>query len=299
MRYVLLGGTGILGSGYRARLARRGAEVMVLSPPWASPGRVPDAIRSRLGPALRRGRPTTVLWAAGVGHVGASGGDFSAETAGIAAVADALRDLPANDAAAITIVFASSAGALFAGAGSDLVDDARPPSPIAPYGHEKLRQEDLLRHAAEDSGARVLSCRISNLYGLAEGRLSPRGLVSTAVRCSRLRHPMTVFVSPDTRRDYLFSDDAAEFALRLGERAPPGFSTALLCEGRTRTVADVLALVGAVSRRRVPAVYAERPETRLQPRMLRFAASRRLPSGVRLTPMEVGIARMAMAPLAS
>jgi nucleoside-diphosphate-sugar epimerase len=109
---------------------------------------------------------------------------------------------------------------------------------------------------------------------------------------------MTVFVSPDTRRDYVLNSDAAALALHAGERAPPGFSTALIREGRTRTVAEVLGLVGAVARRRVPAVYAERPESRLQPRAVRFAPPTPDRGAPPLTPMEAGIARMVMAPLA-
>jgi UDP-glucose 4-epimerase len=212
-------------------------------------------------------------------------------------MAKALAQVPADIAASTTVLFASSAGALFAGTGA-IVDENTPPSPVATYGWEKLRQEELLRRAAEESGARVITCRMSNLYGLAGGRLSARGLVSTAVRCTRLRQPMTVFVSPDTRRDYVFNTDAAALALRACESATPRFSTALIREGRTRTVAEVLGLVGSVARRRVPAVYAERPESRLQPRAVRFAPPRAGHHAVALTPMEAGIARMVMAPLA-
>jgi UDP-glucose 4-epimerase len=237
-----------------------------------------------------------VIWAAGVGHVGASADELEAETAGLAAAADALRELASRAASATTFLFASSAGALFAGV-QGIIDENTPPAPIAPYGHEKLRQEELLRRVAEETGARVVACRISNLYGLADGRLTARGLISIAVRCTRLRQPMTVFVSPDTRRDYLLNNDAAELALRHAEQAPPGFSTALVREGRTRTIAGVLGLIGAVAKRRVPAVYAERAESRLQPRALRFAPPAG-PDAIRLTSMETGIARMVMAPLA-
>ena len=298
MRYLLLGGRGILGSGFRAQLARARADVHLVRPPWDRPAAVPQHLRSELGRHLTAPGATTVVWAAGVGHVGASADDLAAETAGLAAVGDALRALPARTAERTTLVFASSAGALFGGAGDTVVSDSTAPCPVTPYGREKLRQEELLARAAGDSGARVVACRMSNVYGLAGGRLSPRGLVSTAVRCTRLRQPMTVFVSPDTRRDYVLSSDAAAVCLRLGQQAPQGFSAALVREGRTRTVAEVLALVGAVARRRVPATYAERPQTRLQPRVLRFAPPVPGRDAVRLTPMEAGIALMVRAPLA-
>jgi UDP-glucose 4-epimerase len=299
VRYLLLGGRGILGSGFRSVLGARGDDVHLVRPPWASPDAVPGHLRDELGRLLGDGEPTTVLWAAGVGHVGASADKLAAETAGLAAVGDALRALPADRAGQTSVVFASSAGALYGGQGAAEVQEHSAPCPVAPYGKEKVRQEELLREVAHDTGSRIVACRMSNLYGLAQGHLSARGLISTAVRCTRLRQPMTIFVSPDTRRDYVLNTDAAALALALGTDAPPGFSTALVREGRSRTIAEVLALVGAVARRRVPATYAERPETRLQPRVLRFSRPPQGPGTVRLTPMETGIALMVRAPLAT
>ncbi|MFL6725324.1 MAG: NAD-dependent epimerase/dehydratase family protein [Sphingomicrobium sp.] len=297
MRFILLGGRGILGSAFRTQLERRGADVALVRPPWGAAAEAATFVRSELSRLLGRCGPTTLIWAAGVGHVGASAGELEAETAGLEAAAEALRALAPAAAAATTVLFSSSAGAIFAGA-EGIIDEQSEPCPVAPYGREKLRQEQLLRRVSRETGARVIACRISNLYGLADGRLTARGLISIAVRCTRLRQPMTVFVSPDTRRDYLLSSDAATLALQQLDSAQPGFSTALIREGRSRTIAEVLGLIGSVARRRVPAVYAERPESRLQPRSLRFSAPVALPGNTRLTPMETGIARMVMAPLA-
>jgi nucleoside-diphosphate-sugar epimerase len=140
----------------------------------------------------------------------------------------------------------------------------------------------------------VLVCRYSNLFGLADGRVTTRGLLSTAVRAARLRQPMVVYVSPDTRRDHVYNHDAAVTSLRALASAPVGVTTRFVCDGETRAVSEILALVGRVSRRRVPATFAERPDTRLQPRVLRFR--RPADSGAR-TPMEVAIHRMLRAPL--
>src|SRR5579872_5328542 len=199
MNHILIGGGGILGSAFRSQLERRGEPYMMLSPTWAKPAKVAQSIRDDLGQLLRAGQPTTIIWAAGVGHVGASEKDMASETIGIAAVGEALCNLPRHHAEAVQLIFASSAGALFAGA-AGMIDDDTPPCPVSPYGRQKLRQEELLRRAADESGARVISFRMSNIYGLAKGRLTTRGLISTAVRCTRLRQPMTIFVSADTRR---------------------------------------------------------------------------------------------------
>lgn len=297
MSVVVLGGGGLLGSGFRTALARRAMPVVRVSPPWGEPHRVADALASGLPPLLEQAH--TLIWAAGVGHVGAGSEAMAAETAGVEGLCAAVEALPPERRARVRVLFASSAGALFAGAGSQLVDERTPPSPTGPYGRTKLAQEQTLRELADSTGCTVVLARISNVYGLADGRVTPRGLVGTAVRAVRLRQPMTVYVDPDNRRDYVFSADAAAQALQALAVAPRGASAALVRDGTTRTVAEVLAVVGAVARRRVPAVYAERPATRLQPRVLRFAPPERSASGARRTAMEAAVHLMLRAPLSA
>jgi UDP-glucose 4-epimerase len=220
------------------------------------------------------------------------------EMSGLRAVGDAVAALPAGRRTEVSVLLASSAGALFADAGSDAVDDRTPPTPVSDYGRAKLAQERYLAELAGTTGCTAVAVRISNLYGLAGGRVTPRGLVSAAVRAVRLRLPMTVFVSPDVRRDYVYARDAAALALHALDTAPAGFSTAFVTDGRTRTVAEVLGTVGKVAGRRVPAVYGERPETRLQPRVVRFAAPPAAGPVGRRTPMEAALHVMMRAPLA-
>lgn len=297
MKYVLVGGGGLLGSGFTEALRRRQADVHRVAPPWHDLTGVLAELRTCMASAVAQQGPTTVVWAAGVGAIGASPALLGTESAGVRALCDGIAGLPSDRRAELTVLFASSAGALFGGAGSELVHEDAVPQPITAYGREKLIQEQLLRELADSSGARVVVCRISNLYGLARGQLTARGLISTAVRATRLRQPMIVFVSPDTRRDYIYNVDAAAVSLRLLETAPPGWSQSLVRDGSTRTVSSILSLIGRVSGRRVPASYAERPETRLQPPVLRFVPPRPGPDEVRRTPMETAVHRMVTAPL--
>lgn len=297
MRYVLLGGAGLLGTGFRSVLAAHSAPVVRLRPPWEDAGALPSVLARELHAALAGDLPTTLVWAAGVGHVGAAGPAMRSETVALETLCTTVRGLPARRRGRLSVLFASSAGALYAGHGDALITSDSPLSPTSAYGYAKLRQELLLRDLAATSGCRVLLARISNLYGLADGRLTSRGLVSTAVRATRLRQPMTVFVRPDTRRDYVFNRDAAAVALRRLEISPDGLSTALVCDGTTRSVAEILAVVRAVCGRRVPATFAERPETRLQPHVLRFAPPARRPDDVRRIPMEAAVHLMARAPM--
>ena len=276
-------------------LEHSGAEVIRPQPRWHEK----DSVASTFNAAVEQLLPTAplnVIWAAGVGHTGATTDLMSAETAALQSVCDIITGLPVERRTAMSLLFASSAGALYGGHGDTAISEGDPPRPITRYGYEKLAQEALLQDFAEANGCRVVICRYSNLYGLANGRVTARGLVSTAVRAARLRQPMVVYVGPDTRRDILFSTDAAAESLRLLDSAHPGVTIALVRDGGTRTVSEILALVGRVAGRRVPATYAELPETRLQPKVLRYT---RPPHPMRRTPMEVAIHVMLRSPLAS
>lgn len=297
MTWVLLGGSGVVGSGFRSVLHRQGHQVVRVTPRWGSGGALPGEVQQSVRRAVSGDRPATVVWAAGVGHVGAAPVQMRAERDGLEALCRAVAALPRARRPQVRVLFASSAGALFGGSGTVEVDDDTEPCPVSAYGEQKLLQERVLERLAHDTGCTVLACRISNVYGLAGGRLTPRGLVSTAVRATRLRQPMTLYVSPDVRRDYVYNDDVAGLAVRLLDAAPAGFSRALVRDGTTRTVAEVLSVVGRVSGRRVPATYADRPETRLQPRVLRFSPPPRGPSAVRRTAMEVAVHHMLRAPM--
>jgi UDP-glucose 4-epimerase len=239
----------------------------------------------------------TLIWAAGIGHTGASADAMRSETASVESLCEAIADVPAAKRSRISLLFASSAGALYGGHGSSEISSADRPCPVTEYGREKLAQEEMLHAFAARTGCRVVICRYSNLYGLAAGQLTARGLVSTAVRATRLRQPMIVYVSPDTRRDLVYSVDAAMESLRVLSSAPDGVTTALVADGETRTVSEILGVIGHVSGRRVPATYAELPETRLQPRVLRFRRPERDLQSIRRTPMEVAIHLMLRAPM--
>lgn len=294
---LLFGASGILGSGFCEYARRNALPLTRLSLPWAEPRAVRAELESALPRYVSADSPAVLVWAAGSGHIGASADMMDAETEAVRAMADTLRRLSAPQRAELTVVFASSAGALFGSHGTSIVSEDSTPAPLTAYGEAKLDQEDILRRLADDIGCRVVSCRYSNLYGLAAGRLPPRGLIPVAVRATRLRQPMTVYVSPDTRRDLVFNEDAAALSLRSADDAAQGFTTVLVRDGATRTVADILSLIGRVSGRRVPVTYGERPETRLQPRVLRFSRPMRGPDSVRRTSMETAIHRMLRAPM--
>ena len=246
------------------------------------------------------------------------------------ALAGAVRPNLAN-----CLLFTSSAGAIYGGHGTGVIDEATPPAPITPYGREKLAQEAIVAQLSEAGVMRSVVCRFTNVYGLADGRLRRKGLVPALVESAMLRQPVRLFVSPDTRRDYLFNVDAARLALAEADAAtggawvadpdaaayPAGVARAaanpdgrgelsgaraaesarasrvvIVRAGSTMTVLDLVASTSRALRRRVPVVITESPESRVQPLVLRFRERSGIQATIPTTSFEAALRSMAEAP---
>lgn len=264
---ILLGGSGILGSGFRACLRPERSRLLTPRMPWGDPSRVAAALEAVLTD-LPSG-PVDVIWAAGTGRISADGSEMRTETATVARVVSVLQG-PAG-ASVRTMFFASSAGALFGGHGSTAIDASSTPSPLSAYGVEKLRQEGIIGRLSGVGNCRTVIGRFSNIFGLASGWLRPKGLISVVVRSALTNQSASVFVNPDTRRDYLFATDAARMSLELMTGAAGPSTVEILRQGSTMTVLDIIQHVSRVTKRRVPVVFRETPETALQPLTLSFA----------------------------
>jgi nucleoside-diphosphate-sugar epimerase len=320
---LIAGATGVLGSGFVDVLRRRGEPYIAMKVPWGDPSRAAERVVSewRAAEEASPGSPITLVWAAGTGTVGASEEAMAAETETLAAVVGALvgavRPDPLNQ-----LLFTSSAGALYGGHGTGVIDEFTPPAPITPYGREKLAQEALVAQLSEAGVMGTVVSRFTNVYGLADGRLRRKGLVPALVEAAMLRQPVRLFVSPDTRRDYLFNVDAARLALAevdwavpagvgasteagtaMGEAVSPRAAVrapaprvALVRAGTSTTVLDLVGSVSRVLRRRVPVVITESPESRVQPLVLRFRERTGIQATIPTTSFEAAIRTMAEAP---
>jgi UDP-glucose 4-epimerase len=313
---LIAGATGVLGSGFVEVLRQRGEPFVAMHLPWGAPSRAAEQVVAYWLAAEERsaGEPITLVWAAGTGTVGASSEAMAAETATLTAVVGALAGaVPPN--LDNRFLFTSSAGAIYGGHGTGVIDEATPPAPITPYGREKLAQEEVVARLSESGVMRTLACRFTNVYGLADGRLRRKGLVPALVESAMLREPVRLFVSPDTRRDYLFNVDAARLALAemAGQPARAGVAmgdavrpltavrapapqVAIVRAGTSMTVLDLVGSVSRVLRRRVPVVITESPEGHVQPLVLRFRERSGIQATIPTTSFEAAIRTMAEAP---
>ncbi len=244
------------------------------------------------------GSPITLVWAAGTGTVGASEEAMAAETETLAAVVRALAGTVRPNAEN-RLLFTSSAGAIYGGHGTGVIDEFTPPAPITPYGREKLAQEALVAQLSEAGVMGTVACRFTNVYGLADGQMGRKGLVPALVQAAMLRQPVRLFVSPDTRRDYLFNVDAARLALAEVDGAVADAAgadavarTVIVRSGTTMTVLDLVGSVSRVLRRRVPVVLSESPESRVQPQVLRFRERRGVQATIPISSFEAAIRSM-------
>ncbi len=233
-----------------------------------------------LGRAARSEQPWRLLWCAGAGVVATSPAALAQETVllsrFLAGLADRLSDdLPLAQAG--SLFFASSAGGVYAASGAEPPFDERSPvGALAPYGHEKLIQEELFTRVADTCGVDLLIGRLSNLYGPGQKLSKPQGLISHVGRAALRREPVSIYVPLDTIRDYIFAPDAGRMVIDVLEHrdrsrregAPNGSATKIFASEVETTVASVLSAWRQSLRRPVRVALAGSPASRLQPRVL-------------------------------
>jgi UDP-glucose 4-epimerase len=238
-----------------------------------------------LAQAARVGRPWRLLWCAGAGVLATSRSALAQETLLIsrflAGVADRLSDSPALGDRG-TLFFASSAGGVYAASSAPPpFDEDSPVGVLAPYGAEKLTQEELFTGVAISCGVDLLIARLSNLYGPGQTLSKPQGLIAHVGYAALRRQPVSIYVPLDTIRDYLFAADAGRMVVEAVKRreksrragGPPEATMKIFASEVETTVASVLRAWRQVLRRPLRISFSGSPVGRLQPRVLSFRSS--------------------------
>jgi UDP-glucose 4-epimerase len=230
----IVGSSGLLGSHLRRTIDRYAprAQIWEAAPQfsWTEPARLADelsrAAAQFAGAVRERADAWAILWCAGIGAISspatALGPESWAWNRSLDLVGSHLAgpysDLPG------AIFLASSAGGIYGGNFGEILSEHTPPRPVSEYGAHKFRMEETLRNWAEAfPNVSFLIGRISSLYGPGQDLRKAQGVISHLSRCLIYRRAVNIYVSLDTRRDYLFADDcahriAASFGRLLGER---------------------------------------------------------------------------------
>jgi UDP-glucose 4-epimerase len=243
----VVGGGGLLGANAERAIARR-AHVWRPARRFSWGRRVVAAEIAEAADAFgahTEGRPWWLAWCAGSGVVASSSESLAFETATLRRLLDGLREARRKHAMGPgTVFFSSSAGGLYAGARCPPFDEDTPPQPIAPYGHTKLEQEQVLIDWARAEGVGMLIGRIANLYGPGQDLGKPQGLISQLCRSQITQRPLNIYVPLGTRRDYLYAADCGSMvAAALAELSvlgEPSTMVKVLASQRSMTVGEIL-----------------------------------------------------------
>jgi UDP-glucose 4-epimerase len=244
-------------------------------------------------------RPWSVAWCAGAGVMGTSADVLRLELAALRATLDALAAAPCGRDG--SFFFASSAGGVYAGVGAPPYDESSPVRPLAAYGRAKLDAEALVEAWSEGTGTPSMIGRIANLYGPGQNLAKAQGLISQICRTHLTGQPLSIYVSLDTLRDYLFAPDCAGLIIegfaRLRQEqsgTAPRVVTKILASQRAITIGAVLGEMRRIFKSSPRIVLGASAVSAVQARDLSLR-SRVWPELDRrgLTPFPVGVANTA------
>ncbi|MEP7018968.1 MAG: NAD-dependent epimerase/dehydratase family protein [Actinomycetota bacterium] len=251
----VIGRGGLLGQSVEAAMGgsmdNKGQGTQVWCPagsiPWTEPTAVARELGAQAAQFLREAgeRPWSVAWCAGAAVTGTSAQALDLELVALRETLAALAAAPRGENGAF--FFASSAGAVYAGVGTPPYDELSPVRPLAAYGQAKLDAEALVSEWSDRTGTSSLIGRISNLYGPGQNLAKAQGLISQICRSHLTGQPLSIYVSLDTLRDYLFVPDCAALVVsgmaRLREEQAakgPGVVTKIMASQRAITIGAVL-----------------------------------------------------------
>jgi len=211
----VLGSGGLLGGALCRALRRDGIELFLPTErfSWvdghALDGQIAAAVQA-FASRLNANEAWQIYWAAGVGSMGSAQDALAAETHALKQLLQRLEAEPSLMSAPGAIAFASSAGAIYAGARDAVITERTPPTPTTAYAREKLLQEDLIRaFVLTNQRTAALLARISTIYGPGQATGKQQGLLTHIARRILRNQPIQIYVPYDTIRDYIAVDDAA------------------------------------------------------------------------------------------
>jgi len=265
---------------------------------WLAPSAGALDLRRQVAEFLRAAgdRPWTVAWCAGAGVTGSSQQTLQLELVALQELLDALGDASRGSDGAF--FFASSAGGVYAGVGAPPYDESSPVHPLGAYGQAKLDAEGLVAGWSRATGTPSLIGRIANLYGPGQNLAKAQGLISQVCRSHLTGQPLSIYVSLDTLRDYMFAPDCADLVVdglarlrREQSVTAPGVVTKILASQRAITVGAVLGEMRRIFKKPPRIVLGASPSAAMQARDLSLR-SRVWPELDRrsLTPFPVGVA---------
>lgn len=280
----LVVGPGLLGSRTAVALASRGCRTVLFGrslSPWLAPRmasvpeleHVPGVVE---GPDLAeaaRGAEVAFLMA-GSSTPAASEASVGEGLQGSLGVA--LAALEAVTAAGVRrVVIASSGGTVYGRATVLPTPEDHPTRPVSLHGMHAMSVERYADYYARRRDVESVVLRFSNVYGPGQHVRGQQGVIAAWCEAAERGDPISVIGDGETRRDFVYVEDAARAAVLAGLDGPP---TGVFNVGGSRSWslnelhAELERSVGReLPERRTPARPVDVPETLLDITRLREA----------------------------
>lgn len=224
-----------------------------------------------------------LFWTAGKGGFDASAESLQQELLKFTSASTKLIQTFSNTCSQpLSFHFISSAGGLFEG--QSFIHDTSFPSPIRPYGHLKLAQEQHLQGLAKDCMVHIY--RPSTVYGYQKNGRS--GLINKIISDAIQGKTVEIFASINALRDYILVEDIARFLHHQLLQATPTepFNYYFLISGKPSPIFEIIQAVKKVVRKSIFTHYPSEKHNSLD-----ITFSRNLiPKALNITPLAEGIA---------
>ena len=186
------------------------------------------------------------------------------------------------------IVFTSTY-AVYGETGEEPVGEDHPPKPKTPYGLSKLCAEHYCRMWSENHGVKMISLRLSSVYG-------PRkraGVVYKYLQNALNHQPLVVYGSGKQTRDFVYIDDAVGALLLCLNYAPPETQIFNISSGRPIAMLDLISIIETVVGKRIVVKFRSPPSTEVLTLTSNPERARRLLGFNPKVSLKQGIARTA------
>jgi UDP-glucose 4-epimerase len=294
----VVGSAGLLGAALSRALRADGTELFCPAQrfTWGEPDRLTAQIKLAVRAFALQSQGALaweIHWAAGVGTMGSTAETLAPETQALTLMLACLAEDASLMSTRGSILFASSAGAIYAGSADEVITEHTEPAPTTAYAAAKLKQEDLVRtFVAAHPSTSALIARISTLYGAGQANGKKQGLLGYISRSIIRNQPVQIYVPFDTIRDYIDADDAAKIMLGSARAAneTSRVLTKIIASETPATIAEIISIFKRLSRRTPLVVRSANKLSSLYTRRVQFKSvvgsdqvkppGKRLPVGI-------------------
>jgi UDP-glucose 4-epimerase len=285
---LVIGSGGLFGNAIKNILDIYGKSSFEIPEPfiWNEPKLLHTQFRRNISQYLttcQNSQEWQIIWAAGKATMRSDAAEAELETANFASFLNILGEELTHFKFPGKFGFCSSAGSIYAGCQTELVTDQTLEAPTTPYAQNKIQQEKILTDWANqnENCQRILIGRLSNLYGPLQDVQKKQGLISHMADCLLHNQEIQIFVPLNTRRDYIWSDDAAKIYMHLlnEDRDTKNKDTHIIAQEESASIEEIIAAFQEITGLNPKISNTVDSLSAAYPKSIQFKGSYSLPEG--------------------